>query len=81
MKQKLMTHYCFNKDCDYLEQSHKIRDGWNCPKCKGPIKSEDAPRGRKSAVSPRCRLSNIVTQTRCHKKMWENGGNPDIIKD
>lgn len=47
MKQKLMTHYCLNKDCDYLEQSHKIRDGWNCPKCKGPIKSEDAPQGAK----------------------------------
>lgn len=30
---------------------------------------------------PICRLSNNVTQTRCHKKMWENGGNPDIIKD
>lgn len=34
-KQRLMTHYCLNKECDYLEQSHKVRDGLRCPKCGG----------------------------------------------
>ncbi|SLJ98215.1 MULTISPECIES: hypothetical protein [unclassified Paenibacillus] len=32
-KQKLTTHYCIDKKCGFEETSHKIRDGWKCPKC------------------------------------------------
>lgn len=48
MKQKLMTHYCLNKDCDYAEQSHKVLDGLSCPKCNGPTSVRPAtPPGQK----------------------------------
>ena len=26
-----------SKGCGFEETSHKIRDGWKCPKCKGPM--------------------------------------------
>ena len=40
MKQKRTTHYCLNKECEWTETSHEMRDGMKCPKCKGPIMSK-----------------------------------------
>ncbi|MEB9696888.1 hypothetical protein [Bacillus thuringiensis] len=37
MKMPLTKHWCLNKNCGFKETSHKIRDGWNCPKCNGPM--------------------------------------------
>lgn len=55
MKQKLTTHYCLDKDCGYVERSHKVRDGLRCPRCGGPTAidtvrrgSDDAPLGSKT---------------------------------
>jgi len=31
----LTKHWCMDKRCGFEETSHKIRDGWKCPKCNG----------------------------------------------
>ncbi|HDR5270909.1 TPA: hypothetical protein QCS34_004632 [Bacillus thuringiensis] len=40
MKMPLTKHWCLNKDCRFEESSHKIRDGWKCPKCNGAMMSK-----------------------------------------
>ncbi|SDY43191.1 hypothetical protein [Bacillus sp. 166amftsu] len=40
MKMPLTKHSCLNKGCGFEETSHKIRDGWRCPKCNGPMMSK-----------------------------------------
>ncbi|WP_180230299.1 hypothetical protein [Bacillus cereus] len=37
MKMPLTKHWCLDKRCGFEEISHKVRDGWECPKCKGPM--------------------------------------------
>ncbi|MGG2936774.1 hypothetical protein ABEO66_22110 [Bacillus pacificus] len=40
MKMPLTKHWCLNKSCGFEETSHKMRDGWNCPKCNGPMMNQ-----------------------------------------
>ncbi|MDD0822665.1 hypothetical protein [Bacillus cereus] len=42
MKFPLTTYYCLSKSCGWSETSHKLRDGIDCPKCKGPTGCIDA---------------------------------------
>ncbi|MED1305718.1 hypothetical protein BK704_11125 [[Bacillus thuringiensis] serovar konkukian] len=39
MKMPLTKHWCLDNNCGFKETSHKVRDGWKCPKCKGPMMS------------------------------------------
>lgn len=39
MKGKRMSHFCMNKECNWNETSHKIRDGIRCPECDGLVMS------------------------------------------
>ncbi|UPW82739.1 hypothetical protein [Lysinibacillus sp. Ag94] len=40
MKSPLTRYYCMSKECDYEETNHKLLEGTNCPKCKGPVMSQ-----------------------------------------
>ncbi|MEC2872252.1 hypothetical protein ACIQHV_18055 [Bacillus bombysepticus] len=49
MKMPLTKHWCLDRNCGFEETSHKIRDGWKCPHCNGPIMSQQL-RNKKKAV-------------------------------
>lgn len=42
----LTKHWCLNKSCGFEETSHKIRDGWKCPKCNGPMSNIVVKKGK-----------------------------------
>lgn len=40
LKMPLTKHWCLDKSCGFEETSHKICDGWKCPKCNGPMMNQ-----------------------------------------
>jgi hypothetical protein len=46
MKQPLTKHWCIEKECDWKEESHRIHDGIQCPKCDGLVMSEKVKAGK-----------------------------------
>ncbi|MFV5894468.1 hypothetical protein [Bacillus cereus] len=46
MKMPLTKHWCIDKRCGFEETSHKVRDGWECPRCIGPMMSRVVAKDR-----------------------------------
>jgi len=37
-----------SKECDFEETTHKLKEGIPCPKCKGPVMSQEVKKERKA---------------------------------
>ncbi|MFB4471815.1 hypothetical protein ACDI16_02455 [Oceanobacillus caeni] len=40
MKIPLIRYFCIDKECDWEEVSHRLRDSLKCPKCGLPTSDE-----------------------------------------
>ncbi|QQX27621.2 hypothetical protein P9C78_gp56 [Bacillus phage z1a] len=49
LKMPLTKYWCLDRNCGFEETSHKIRDGWKCPHCNGPIMSQQVNKKKESA--------------------------------
>ncbi|WP_426867561.1 hypothetical protein [Bacillus cereus] len=49
LKMPLTKHRCLDRNCGFEETSHKIRDGWICPYCNGPMTFEQVNKKKESA--------------------------------
>lgn len=48
MKAPLTRFYCMAKECDFEETTHKLKEGIKCPKCKGPVMSQEVKKDSKA---------------------------------
>ncbi|MCU5667445.1 hypothetical protein NST86_22935 [Bacillus sp. FSL L8-0199] len=49
MKAPLTKYWCLDRNCGFEEISHKIRDGWKCPHCNGPMTFQQVNKKKESA--------------------------------
>ncbi|ARW58502.1 hypothetical protein [Bacillus phage Negev_SA] len=47
MKMLLTKHWCLDRNCGFEETSHKVRDGWKCPDCNGPMAFQQVNKKRR----------------------------------
>lgn len=48
MKAPLTRFYCLSKECGFEETTHKLKEGIPCPKCKGPVLSQEVKKESKT---------------------------------
>ena len=49
LKMPLTKHWCLDRNCGFEETSHKVRDGWKCPDCNGPMAFQQVNKKKESA--------------------------------